>query len=107
MENLTGRKIKSLRQKMGKNQSYIAEILGVSVPAFSKIESGVTDLSLSRLKQIGRVFGVSVTSLLEDDPKEEEKDQLIVQLQHDLKKASEEIISLQRKLINFYIETKT
>ncbi len=45
MENILGTKIKALRQKYYKNQASVAEKLGISIPAYSKIETGITDSS--------------------------------------------------------------
>jgi transcriptional regulator with XRE-family HTH domain len=47
-----GRKIKLMRQQNGWSQGDVAKRLDISVPAFSKIETGVTDINLSRLEQI-------------------------------------------------------
>jgi transcriptional regulator with XRE-family HTH domain len=63
-----GKKIKALRQQRGWSQSHIAELLNISVPAFSKIESDITDLSVSRLRQIADVFNVSAVELISNQP---------------------------------------
>jgi len=59
-----GKKIKSLRQIKGWSQAEIAEMLNISVPAFSKIETDITDINVSRLKQIADIFGVPITDML-------------------------------------------
>ena len=59
-----GKKIKSLRQMKGWSQAEIAEMLNISVPAFSKIETDITDINVSRLKQIADIFGVPITDML-------------------------------------------
>ena len=51
-----GKKIKMLRQQNGWSQGDVAKRLDISVPAFSKIETGVTDINLSRLEQIVTIF---------------------------------------------------
>ncbi len=61
-----GKKIKALRQQRGWSQSDIAELLSISVPAFSKIESDITDLNISRLKQIADVFNIPMVDLISD-----------------------------------------
>ena len=62
-----GKKIKSFRQQKGWSQGDIAALLKISVPAFSKIESDVTDMSMSRLKQIADVLEVPVINLISED----------------------------------------
>jgi len=59
-----GKRIKTLRQQKDWSQSDIAKLLNISVPAFSKIESDVTDVNISRLNQIAETFGVPVTDLI-------------------------------------------
>jgi len=50
--NPIGKEIKKLRQKLNFTQYLVAEKLGISIPAFSKIETGITDINRSRLKQL-------------------------------------------------------
>ncbi len=59
-----GKKIKLMRQQNGWSQGDVAKKLDISVPAFSKIETGVTDINLSRLEQIVAVFDTTVVELL-------------------------------------------
>ena len=59
-----GKKIKSLRQMKGWSQAEIAEMLNISVPAFSKIETDITDINVSRLKQIADIFGVPISDMV-------------------------------------------
>ena len=59
-----GKKIKTLRQTKGWSQAEIAEMLNISVPAFSKIETDITDINVSRLKQIADIFGVTLSEMV-------------------------------------------
>src|SRR3954465_9830929 len=59
-----GMNIRTLRHEHGWSQEDVANRLGISIPAFSKIETGVTDINLSRLEQIANIFEVSVVNLL-------------------------------------------
>src|ERR1700709_2122066 len=63
MEEL-GKNIKLLRQEKGWSQNDFANRLGISVPAFSKIENGITDLHLSRLERIAEVLGMSLVEFI-------------------------------------------
>lgn len=62
-----GQKIRQLRLKERKNQGYCAKILGLSTPAYSKIEAGITDINIARLVQISKLFGVRPASFFESD----------------------------------------
>ena len=51
-----GKKIKALRQQKDWLQGDVAKKLNISIPAYSKIESDITDINISRLKQIAEIF---------------------------------------------------
>jgi transcriptional regulator with XRE-family HTH domain len=57
-------KIRSLRQLRGYSQQNMADSLGVSVNAYSKIECGDTDVSWSRLEQVAKVFEIPTSELV-------------------------------------------
>ena len=59
-----GQNIRTLRHQRGWSQEDVADRLGISIPAFSKIETGVTDINLSRLEQIANIYEVNVINLL-------------------------------------------
>lgn len=82
----------------------MAKQLDISIPAFSKIETGITDVNLSRLDQISRLFGLTVVQLLATNDSEEEK-KYISELTIANKKLQErdaEVIKLQKKVIELY-----
>lgn len=99
-----GKRIKTLRQQKGWSQSDIAKLLNISVPAFSKIESDITDVNISRLNQIAETFGVPVIDLISTqveppsqsllDELKEAKDTIAVQ--------SAKINQLQEYIITLY-----
>lgn len=100
-----GKNIRTLRHKRGWSQEDIANKLGISIPAFSKIETGVTDINLSRLEQISKIYEISVVSLLtlEEDVVQPELIQLN-SVQKKLVDRESEIAHLQRKVIELYEE---
>jgi len=102
--NTLGKKIRSLRHQKGWSQQDVAKRLEISIPAFSKMETGVTDLNLSRLNQISRLFNLTVVQLLADFDAENVKDYTkeINEMKQRLQKREEEIINLQKKVINLY-----
>lgn len=109
-----GKNIKSLRLSRKWKQKYVADKLGVSIPAFSKIETGVTDINLSRLKQIAEVFKISVAEVV----KSESDDAITVEemlvnvveepyvnaLRRRVVEQDVEIQGLMRKIIELYEE---
>src|SRR6201985_2650464 len=102
-----GKSIRILRHQHGWSQEDIANRLGISIPAFSKIETGVTDVNLSRLEQIANIYEVSVVYLLAMDIKEVEHEPSHLSIaQKKLVDRENEIASLQRKVILLYEELR-
>ena len=101
-----GKNIRTLRHEHGWSQEDVANRLGISIPAFSKIETGVTDINLSRLEQIANIFEVSVVNLLSLEYTEEPnvQDLSLSIIQKKLNDREAEITNLQRKVILLYEE---
>ncbi|RYU86594.1 XRE family transcriptional regulator [Mucilaginibacter terrigena] len=101
-----GKNIRTLRHEHGWSQEDVANRLGISIPAFSKIETGVTDINLSRLEQIANIFEVSVVNLLSLEYTEEPstQDLSLSIIQKKLVDREVEITNLQRKVILLYEE---
>jgi len=79
--------------------------LDISIPAFSKIETGVTDINFSRLEQIAGLFKMTVVQLLlygEESSVTASAD--LELLNTRLINREEEVIYLQNKLIVLYEE---
>jgi transcriptional regulator with XRE-family HTH domain len=99
-----GKKIKSLRQQKDWTQKDVSEQLGISVPAYSKIETGITDINLSRLIQISKLFDMTINQLFTLDEEKESSIHLeeIEALNKKVKDRDIEISTLQKKLIDAY-----
>lgn len=97
-----GQKIKTFRLKARKTQGELAEVLGISVPAFSKIENGITDVNSARIIQLAILFKVNAGAFFEetDDQRDEtERKQELL-----LKQQQTTISELQGKLITCFEE---
>lgn len=104
--NKVGKNIRRLRQKKGWTLVQIAEKVKVSVPAFSKIETGPTDINMSRLAQLADIFGVSILDILYDEG-ENPREELIEAanlLRIQLMEKDATVNMLQKKLIDLYEE---
>jgi transcriptional regulator with XRE-family HTH domain len=103
-----GKKIRLLRHQKGWSQEDVSKRLDISIPAFSKIETGITDVNLSRLEQIATLFEMSVVQLLTfNDTEQQEK--YVSELEVLTKKLQEremEVIDLQKKIIVLYEELR-
>jgi transcriptional regulator with XRE-family HTH domain len=103
-----GQNIRRLRHKSGMSQNQVAQGLKISIPAFSKIETGITDINIQRLNQISELFEVPITDILLEEGSNpqssnlEEADLLRVKLYQ----MEQEIIELQKRLIELYEEVR-
>ncbi|MDB5011460.1 MAG: anaerobic benzoate catabolism transcriptional regulator [Mucilaginibacter sp.] len=103
-----GKNIRAFRHQHGWSQEDVATKLGISIPAFSKIETGVTDINLSRLEQIADIYEIDVVQLLSMDIEEVEFEPSNLSItQKKLADREAEIASLQRKVILLYEELRT
>ncbi len=108
--NLVGKNIRALRQQRRWSQDDVASRLGISIPAFSKIETGITDVNLSRLIQIAGIFEVNIVELMAINGIETKTSDfepaLLNIAQQKLNERETEILGLQRKVIELYEELR-
>jgi transcriptional regulator with XRE-family HTH domain len=103
-----GKKIRLLRHQKGWSQEEVAKRLDISIPAFSKIETGITDINLSRLEQIAVLFEMSVVQLLTFNETEQDL-KIANELENVNKKLMDretEVIDLQKKVIELFEELR-
>lgn len=105
---LLGKKIRLLRHQKGWSQEDVAKQLDISIPAFSKIETGITDINLSRLEQISALFDMTIVQLLTyNDPEQEIKNASELEIvTKKLQEREVEVIELQKKVIELYEEIR-
>lgn len=96
-----GDQIKQCRLALNLSQADAAKKLNISTPAFCKIETGQTDLNISRLQQISKVFKVPITQLLGLSAAPDSAEELAM-LKKELMEKDEEINKLRKKVIDLY-----
>ncbi len=106
-ENTELRKnLRELRIRTSLTQKDLAHKLGISVPGYSKIETGDTDVNLSRLCQIANVYELPLADLFinEADQKQYPESNLsyLNMLKHKLVQKEMEVSELQKKVIGLY-----
>lgn len=102
-----GRNIRAVRHQLGWSQEDVANKLGISIPAFSKIETGITDINLSRLQQVADIFELSLVQLLSFEEIQDEYQSTHLQdAKKRLEECENEIVELQRKVIGLYEELR-
>nr|WP_262511039.1 helix-turn-helix domain-containing protein [Pedobacter namyangjuensis] len=106
--NVIGINIRQLRQKNGWSQGEVAKRLQISIPAFSKIETGITDINISRLEQIANLFEVSTMQIISKDIENIHAGSFteVGILKQKVSVQEDEIISLQKKVIDLYEEIR-
>lgn len=97
-----GEKFKILRQKKGMNQKAMAMKLSISIPAYSKLETDITDPNYSRIVQIANVHDLTLKQLLEVGEERNEETVVIEDLKAKVSDLENEVIKLQKKLIELY-----
>ncbi|WP_121810231.1 helix-turn-helix domain-containing protein [Mucilaginibacter kameinonensis] len=106
MRNLK-QNIRLLRHQQGWSQEDVAIRLNISIPAFSKIETGITDINLSRLEQLAAVFSLSVIQLLTFNDDEESSNAAELQAANlKLLQREIELNDLQKKVIELFEELR-
>ena len=106
--NIIGKNIRYLRQKKGWSQGDVAKQLKISIPAFSKIETGITDINISRLDQIAKLFDVSMLQIISKDAGNLNSGSFteVNLLREKIAAQEDEIIKLQKKVIDLYEEIR-
>ena len=104
--NTIGQNIRHLRLKENWSQAMVAKKLDLSTAAFSKIETGVTDCTWTRLEQIADLFNVHVMHIVLVNGKYPGMDQAaeIDRLNELVESQGKEIIKLQERTIGLYEE---
>ncbi len=97
---ILGNFLKQLRLKNQWNQEYVANLIGVTVPAISNIETGYTDLSISRLVQFAEIYKIQIVDFFVTPVyKGSSMDEKASMCE---KQCNQQIIFLQNKVIELY-----
>jgi len=90
-----------LRHDRGYRQEDVARLMGISIPAYSKMETGGTDLNYSRIVQLAALYELKPVQLIdpEHDPLTKDEALLLKTLQERLAKREQQICELKSKMI--------
>lgn len=104
LKNIVATNIRHLRHRENWSQAIVAEKLDMSIPAFSKIETGTTDCNITRLFQIAAIFSVHVLDIIltEEDSRKHKQSDEIQLLKEKIQLKEEEIFKLQLRTISLY-----
>lgn len=86
-------------------QQQVALQLNCSVPAYSKLETGATDVTGSRLMQLAAVYNCAIGEIFKfGEPVDDSAERRIAELIKELRSSKEELANLQNKIIKLYEE---
>ena len=60
--------IKIIRELKNLTQEYVSSQLNLSIPSYSNIETGKTEITITRLQQIAKVLEIDYQQILQLDP---------------------------------------
>ncbi len=92
-------KIKQIRELKNLTQEYVAQQLGLSTRAYSKIATGETQLTINRLNEISNILGITPVEVLGFDDKQ------IFNINHSTGNNGLNYINFPEKLIEQYETT--
>jgi transcriptional regulator with XRE-family HTH domain len=95
--------LKGLRLKHGMTQQQIAGLLNCSVPAYSKLETGATDVTGTRITQLAAIYGIHPADIHRfGEPVDDSLKRILAELREQHEEDLRSVAALQRKLISFY-----
>ena len=98
-------KLKQLRVKHNMTQQQVAMQLNCSVPAYSKLETGATDVTGTRLLQLALIYQCNIADIfMIGEPQDDSAERRIEELLIELSKSKQELANLQNKIIKLYEE---
>ena len=97
-----GSKIKNHRSNLGLSQAAMAKLLTISAPAYCKIESGQTDLNISRFIQICKVLKTAPAEIFDIASHQISNNEELKATKKELLLQEEELNKLRKKVISLY-----
>jgi transcriptional regulator with XRE-family HTH domain len=102
MQNL-GLKIKKLRELKNLTQDHVAHELGLNQSAYSRLETGDTEISFSKLEKIAEIFGMKPEEVITFN------EQMVFNVMHNLNGQNGYVVNFisenERKLYEDQIST--
>jgi transcriptional regulator with XRE-family HTH domain len=109
MTSHISKNLKTFRQAKRWSQDDFAKRLKISIPAYSKIDTGITDPNITRLYQMSQILDVNIIDLI-SKPGESPllvNDVEFRQCQAKLSEAQGQVVvNLQQKIISLYEEVR-
>ncbi len=107
MKNLVAKKIRLERLKQNLSQQNMADELGITAAAYSNLERGVSDITISRLFEVSRILSKTPQWFIEETPNSNEffENNLVESgMKHDLLILQKEMEFLKHQLSNMHLQ---
>ena len=72
MKSIIGKNLKIFRNASGYTEQMLADLLGIQRSAYANYEAGTREMPLPQLEKVADLFGCELSSLLEENAREED-----------------------------------
>lgn len=72
MKTIIGRNLKLFRNASGYTEQMLADLLGIQRSAYANYEAGTREMPLPQLEKVSDLFGCELSSLFEENAREED-----------------------------------
>lgn len=108
MKNIVAKKIRLERLKQNLSQQNMADELGITAAAYSNLERGVSDITITRLFEVSRILSKAPQWFIEEMPNSNEfaDNNNIVEsgMKHDLLILQKEMEFLKHQITNMHLQ---
>ena len=107
MKNIVAKKIRLERLKQNLSQQNMADELGITAAAYSNLERGVSDITISRLFEVSRILSKTPQWFIEELPSSNdiyENNLVDSGIKHDLLILQKEMEFLKHQLTNVHLQ---
>ena len=104
MKNRVAEKVRIERLKQNLSQQNMADELGITAAAYSNLERGVSDISITRLYEVSRILNRTPKWFFEDgqdEMEQQESDFNMSSMKHDLGILQKEVYFLKHQMNQF------
>jgi transcriptional regulator with XRE-family HTH domain len=107
VKNIVAKKIRLERLKQNLSQQNMADELGITAAAYSNLERGVSDITISRLFEVSRILSKTPQWFIEEmSSSNDNYDKNLVEsgMKHDLIILQKEMEFLKHQLTNVHLQ---
>jgi transcriptional regulator with XRE-family HTH domain len=106
VKNIVAKKIRLERLKQNLSQQNMADELGITAAAYSNLERGVSDITISRLFEVSRILSKTPQWFIEELPSSQdnfENNLVETGIKHELLILQKEMEFLKHQLTNVHL----